>query len=383
MNKVLLQRICLLIIAGLLGFGQLQKVYSFQIFFHEIFMMVFILLSYKEIVRQMSRLNKSTLCRYSCMFVAYLFVVTVLQFLWISPPLVFVGLLYGARLVLYGLFAATVYAQYQKKLFSQNELQFLILITTTILVLAGLLQYFFIPDLRLLRFAGWDDHYLRLTSTLLDPSFTGIILLLGSITAFYTLASNYSRKMVMILGIHLVALFLTYSRATYLAGLVWILALAIHMPSLRKLMSWLIIAGGIIIALLPRPASEGARLERFSSIRARYVNITSTLQSMKAQDWIIGKGWYLALADRELNNTVTTVSHSSSPDNSFLHVLQSLGVIGLVVFVRILRTVWKNITVQGQAVLLAVCVASLFSQVLFYPFLMILLPYTLFLQRKT
>lgn len=382
MNKLFLQRVSLLSIAGLLGFGQLQKLDGVPVFLHEIVMISFVILSSQEIVKRLQDAKNNAMLQPSFVFIVYLFAVTLFQLIWSPISTVAIGFLYGARLILYGLFALSVFTMLKQKSLQYNELRLLVILTTFIVAVAGLFQFFFLPDLRILRFSGWDDHYLRLTSTLLDPSFTGILLFLGSATLLHRLFSKYSHKLLALFGITVLALFLTYSRGTYLACASWLIVLSLYLPKVRKLFFWMILVGAVIIALLPRPASEGARLERIASIQARIVNITSTLQSMKAKDWVIGKGWYIAFAEREVNNTLTTVSHSSSPDNSFLHVLQSLGLIGFGLFLWILHVIWRNISVQGKAILVAVSVASLFSQILFYPFMMILLPYTLFLNRK-
>lgn len=383
MNKTFLQRVSLLSIAGLLGLGQLQKLDGVPIFLHEVVMICFVIFSSSEVVKRLRDTNKNAILQPSFMFIIYLFAVTLIQLIWSPISIVTIGLLYGARLIVYGLFALSVYSMLKQKSLQYNELGLLVVITTCIVAVAGLLQFLFLPDLRVLRFSGWDDHYLRLTSTLLDPSFTGILLFLGGVTLLHRLLSKYSHKILLLFAITVLALLLTYSRGTYLACASWLIVLSLYLSKVRKLFFWMILIGAVMIVLLPRPASEGARLERITSIQARIVNTTSTLQSMKVKDWVIGKGWYIAFADREVNNTVTTVSHSSSPDNSFLHVLQSLGLIGFGLFLWILHKIWMNISIQGKAIFVAVSIASLFSQILFYPFVMILLPYTLLLNRKT
>lgn len=383
MNKTFLQRVSLLSIAGLLGLGQLQKLDGVPIFLHEVVMICFVIFSSSEIVKRLRDTNKNTILQPSFMFIIYLFAVTLIQLIWSPISIVAIGLMYGARLLVYGLFALSVYSMLKQKSLQYNELGLLVVITTCIVAVAGLLQFFFLPDLRILRFSGWDDHYLRLTSTLLDPSFTGILLFLGGVTLLHRLLSKYSHKLLLLFSITVLAVLFTYSRGTYLACVSWLIVLSLYLPKIRRLFLWMILVGAVIIASLPRPASEGARLERITSIQARIVNITSTLQSMKVKDWVIGKGWYIAFADREVNNTLTTVSHSSSPDNSFLHVLQSLGLVGFGLFMWLLRKIWMHISIQGKAIFVAVSIASLFSQILFYPFVMILLPYTLLLNRKT
>ena len=47
----------------------------------------------------------------------------------------------------------------------------------------GILQYLIWSDLTALKYLGWDDHLLRMVGTFLDPTYLGLILVLGIIIA--------------------------------------------------------------------------------------------------------------------------------------------------------------------------------------------------------
>lgn len=385
MNKKSVLKVLLLLISGLFGLGQLQKIIltsSIQIFFHEIFMLIVICLTASNTISWSRIAKHKSIVKYPVLFSLYTLIITLLQFIWIPSSQIFLGLAYWLRLMLYEFFILAIFVLIQKGIVKKSEIRLLIINSTVFIAIFGLFQFFFYPDLRILRFSGWDDHYLRLASTLLDPSFSGIVMFLGFVTALKEYFISKSKQYVLYIFLLALAILLTYSRATYLAVFIWGSLLAWHTPTIRKKFLALLIFGCVAVLLLPRPASEGARLERLTSIQARIMNVTQTLQSFKAQEWIFGTGWYIAQSNRTINNTITTISHSSSPDNSFLHILQSTGAVGFTIFILWLKSIWKSLTQNGKALLVAVCVASIFSQILFYPFVMILLAYSLIDAQK-
>src|SRR3989344_2158874 len=129
----------------------------------------------------------------------------------------------------------------------------------------GLVQYLLVPDTRFLAALNWDDHYYRLLSTLLDPNFTGIILVLGLILLY--LSRPVSKRL---LVLHFLALLLTYSRGSYLALLVAGVAIA----AFKKKFKLILFIPLFLLSLLflPRPGGEGVKLERTFSIQQRLDN---------------------------------------------------------------------------------------------------------------
>ena len=92
--------------------------------------------------------------------------------------------LYLIRLTVYILFLISLRLTFQKK---PMALRMLVTTLGLLYVWFGLIQYAFLPDTRFLFNLGWDDHYYRLMSTLLDPNFAGMIFVL-------TFAYIYSLK---------------------------------------------------------------------------------------------------------------------------------------------------------------------------------------------
>ncbi|MEK7458078.1 MAG: hypothetical protein AAB612_01130, partial [Patescibacteria group bacterium] len=285
-----------------------------------------------------------------------------------------IGVMFFSRLVVYSVFCLSLIALVRTRLVQRSEILRLSLVSTTLIAVAGLLQYFVIPDVRGLRFFGWDDHYFRAVSTLLDPSFTGIIVLIGFLISLQYFVKKRSTPIVLIAIAHFAALLLTYSRASFIALGAALIFLALQYNRLRKGVLFIFCLGVIGIFFLPRPASEGARLERLASVRARAVNTVNALQQLSPITLLIGNGWYLTNADRQTNNTITVISHSSSPDNSFLHVLQSAGIGGLIALVVLGYALFQSSrSLSLRTSLVAITVASFMNQVLFYPWILLIL----------
>lgn len=370
-------RILLLVLAGLMGLGQLQKIQlsnTSALYYHDIVIMAVVVLSLPFLQHTWKWFIQKDWAQWLFRFMAIVAISLVVAYMRYPVQTWTIGLLYVGRLVLYGAFGFSLIAFVRKHIVQRSEILGLSLFTTTLIAIAGLFQYVVIPDVRVLRFTGWDDHYFRVISTLLDPSFTGIIILIGFFISLQFFVKKRSAHIVLIAILHFAALLLTYSRASFVALGVALIFLALQYNSLRKGVFLIFCVGIVGVLLLPRPASEGARLERLASVRARTVNTVNALQQLSPITLLIGNGWYLTNADRQSNNTITVISHSSSPDNSFLHVLQSTGIgglIALVVFGYALFRSSKSLSLRTSLVVISI--ASLMNQVLFYPWILLIL----------
>lgn len=253
----------------------------------------------------------------------------------------------------------------------------------------GFLQYFFIPDTRFLQFLGWDDHYYRLVSTLLDPAFTGILFIL----TFWLLQMIGQQKTVLkvdatatkifsflnvpISVLLTIGLALTYSRASYLAF--GVSAVFVIFTFLRTKQKGLILVSIFCTCLLlaslpflPRPDGEGVKLERTSTIISRTSTFQSGLAELHGYRWLIGKGLFTS------NNSLTQAnfSHTRLPDSWLMMMLQGTGVIGLGLFLATtvhtyLHTYKKNQWFWIGAV--AVGIHGLFNASMMYVFVWIFL----------
>ena len=255
-----------------------------------------------------------------------------------------------------------------------------LLLSGLALTVFGLTQYLIIPDLTQLKWLGWDDHFYRLVGTFLDPGFTGVMLIL---TLFLGLEVKLGKLVKFLaVGLPLVALPLTYSRASYLAlfaaGLVYLLA--------KKKAKIALATGGIFLLalpLLPRPGGEGVNLTRLYSITSRMESWRNALV-IASDHPIFGVGFnLLRYAQRDygwLDEDWQTSHGGAGIENLYLFVLATTGIVGLAVYLNLLVRMFmlgKRALGRGKiprpailASLTAVSVSALFNNTWFYPWIM-------------
>ncbi len=293
-----------------------------------------------------------------------------------------------------------------------------------LLTLFGWLQYLIFPDLTRMDYFGWDDHFYRLTGTLLDPNFFGALMVIGlglelchpepgitgegSPGGFFARAQNdaasFFKK-----TFYLITLGLTYSRSSYIAwlvllfgwginkifapihlqgdpsatrrgrevnkhlggGLVKILTLPLRI-FVRSLTAysvyfWLTVSA-IIFILLPRPAGEGGNLARTASIVGRLDNINQSQEIIRKYP-IVGVGFNnYRLAVKEAGFPVENIdtNHAAGgADNSFLFVWATTGILGLIAFI------WLISSLRPWWLILPIVIHSLFNHSLFYPWVLL------------
>lgn len=271
--------------------------------------------------------------------------------------------LYLIRVMLYGSLIASF-----KKLNSnndQNKITHMVLSMVIVgLALGGIVQYLVYPDMRYLVEFGWDNHLYRAIGTLFDPNFLGLMMVLGII-----FTSQQKKLALPLTGIIIICLILTYSRASYLSlgvvGIIW----AIKTKKWRELAIALMIGVTVLFAL-PQRGGEGNMLLRSSSVTRRAESNQKAIEVFKKNP-LFGIG-FNAYKQVVLKSDSKTTSHPSSPDNSFLLILATSGIIGMGAFLYLVRWVVSQYK-DDQVVMLsliAVAIHSLFNNSLFYPWVM-------------
>lgn len=224
----------------------------------------------------------------------------------------------------------------------------------TCLGVFGIVQYFLYPNLRNLYYLGWDPHLYRLFSTLFDPNFTGIVLVLTILLGVHlwvegshAFKKRSSQLLILAIVTTLMALILTYSRSSYLSFIVGFIVLS------KRFISWRWIVGGIlvfvlILYMLPRTYGEGVRLERTSTIFSRIEGYQSAFTIIRNHP-LIGVGFNsYRYAQRQMGylpaDDWEDVHSGSGTDNSFLFVWATTGIGGLVSFMWMLYTLATNQT---------------------------------------
>lgn len=274
--------------------------------------------------------------------------------------------LYLARLVIYLLFVITVVKTKPKTYLMPTGLA----ITGTLIGVWGIIQYALIPDTRFLHIFGWDNHYYRLISTLLDPAFTGMLLVLT--IGWWQFPKVFPRLPLIFKQISqavlVVAIAATFSRASYLA--LWAFLLLQFVG--RKIKMTFLIAMIVIFAaslvMLPKPGGEGVNLARTSTGEARLGNAWQNLLVLHGNQWLWGRGLFNSATSVQYK----TPDHAQLPDSLPILVLNATGVGGtllalLVIFKwlpywRRQNSVWTNL-------LIAVLIHSLFNNTFLQPFI--------------
>ncbi|MBI4028919.1 MAG: O-antigen ligase family protein [Candidatus Blackburnbacteria bacterium] len=301
-----------------------------------------------------------------------------------------VGVSYLVRLGLYTLLYFAV-ADFVIKARNMGKIKAIIydsfIVCGMFFAILGLLGYLIYPDARALSEFGWDNHYYRLIGPLLDPAFTGILLVLFLILV--TLRRWSGRKEqafgVILFFLGWIALSLTYSRASYAGALAFFAAAFIARRNFK------ILAGGALLfvatlLLLPHPeASAGTNLARTQTISSRFSNYEEALQvGLKSPVFGVGYNLYSlalqgALQGRTLQGWEGKITHNGSGvHSSFLFVFATTGIAGLIVYsylwFKILVLGWnRRRTVVGLALFCstaALLVESVFDNSLFYPWVM-------------
>lgn len=271
-------------------------------------------------------------------------------------------LLYIARFVAYSMFTVSINFDTELK---KNALEIL-WSSGVMIALLGLGQYFLYPNLRNLSYLGWDPHEFRVFSTLFDPNFTGIVLVLTLILGAYLRSTqqqkNSSFRLFLTIGsgVTFVMLLLTYSRGSFVAALG---SMAVFLISRNKFK--LFFGSGVLFLLLllilPRPGGEGVNLLRTISIGSRIENSSMALD----QFWnspIFGNG-----------------SFETTVHNGWLYILSTTGIVGfgtyLWIWRRLLKTNLKTFKKNPHFELLlvsfvAIGIHSIFDNSLFYPHVM-------------
>lgn len=263
-----------------------------------------------------------------------------------------------------------------------------LLLIGEIFVLLGYIQFVYYPDLGNLFYLGWDIHLGRLFSTFLDPNFAGAFLVLFILLISQNLmiakdnVNKYMYKIYLLIPlwiVTLIAILLTYSRSAVIMLLVG-LGIILYFNKLRKFMIFCSILIVALVVLFSNTKVEGLNPLRVASSEARLVTANQAI-SIVAKKPILGVGFnayrYAQIKYGTRSAYGASLSNADAgTDNSFLFVLVTTGIVGLVVFVyfwiKILKFAYQGIrdnepyAILVFASLISLFVDSLFINSLFY-----------------
>ena len=268
-----------------------------------------------------------------------------------------------------------------------------LLLTGILLALGGFYLFTIFPDFTEagLTELGWDPHIGRLSGTWFDPNliagaFTFLLALLGS---KLLLQKKLSKKIILLLvaGILLTALFLTYSRSGLLA--LGVSGLLLGLVQSRKLLIGLLVIGILGIFVSERLAERVDELtQSVSSLSSESQQVLDPTAELRTESWqeglrvwqenpIFGTGYG---AYKFHQNFTSEDSHAvTGSDSSLLNVAAMTGTIGLVTFLIFLFSLVKDAwsarkTTIGLGFLAGVAgllVHSIFVNSLLFPPLML------------
>lgn len=266
---------------------------------------------------------------------------------------------------------------------SKEKKQFvekLMLIGGCSIVFIGFVQLLYYPSLKNLYYLGWDEHLNRLFSTFLDPNFASVFFALFSVFLLQKSLSFIEQKQkgkiigsVILFLFSVSALFLTYSRTGYTVFLVSFLVTLCYQKNRLVLFTactLLLICGYV---LLPHRL-EGNNLLRTASTYAR-ISTDQHAITIFEKNPIFGIGFnayrYAQFRYGFLQGSDWITTHSGSgPENSFLLVLATTGIIGSIAYVYLLIQLGHYFKKEHRALWMGFLVSGLFLNSLFYPFLL-------------
>lgn len=268
----------------------------------------------------------------------------------------------------------------------KNNIQKILIFSGLTLAVSGLIQFFFLPDLRFLTAEGWDPHYFRTVSTFLDPNFAGAYFVLTLILmtslqkrslrlTWQSKSANSQASLILLSILIYVALLTTFSRSSYLMFLVGGAILAFFQKSkklfLTTIILFLILILGfqIYIQLVASPRN----IDREQSASFRF-NTWEQGAILFQKFPIFGVGfnaYRYGLKEFNLGDEQFLKSHgASSNDSSLLFVTSTTGIVGLTAYLIFLMSLFKysypKNLVLGSA-LGGLLIHSIFSNSLFYP----------------
>ncbi len=259
----------------------------------------------------------------------------------------------------------------------KEQIPLVLICAGSIMAVLGFGQLLLFPNLSSLVVNGWDPHYLRVVSTLLDPNFLG-----GFLTLIFLTILSFSRPPFRraLLAIIYAAILLTFSRSAYLSFGITLLTFSFLRKSPKMALVTLFLVGGLGLGYLgyQSAVAQPRGINRQQSAQYR-VDSWQTGWKMFTSAPVLGVGfnaYRYALTEYNLAPTMFTQSRGASAnDSSLLFVLSTTGIIGFLAFLFFLTSLARQNTLL-LAGLAGIVAQSFFINSLFYPWMLIWLVLT-------
>ena len=289
-------------------------------------------------------------------------------FLWLLLTSIFrnniISFLYLFRLMFYPLFF--LYAKQLK--INKNIIEKVLHVFIVLTLMTSFVQYFLYPDLRNLIYLGWDPHLNRMFGTFFDTSIAAAIY--SIIFLFLFRSKKYLFSI-----FPLVCLILTFSRSAYL---VFGLTLLINflLKNYIKYVLLIIVSFLLIFVIVPKQFGMGVGLTRNFSIFSRITDYKNAL-TIWGKYPLTGIGYnrianikkQMKIFNQKENIPVNSAGSFSS---SYLIILVTSGIIGLLGFLEVLVKLWKD-NYNMRPIILFIILLSFTDNIILHPFIMFLL----------
>lgn len=267
-----------------------------------------------------------------------------------------VGSLYFGRLCLYFIYFFYLHYHVLKNKSFSRTIKNGVFIIAILTIISTFIQYFLYPDLRNLFYQGWDPHLYRTFGVFFDTSIS------AAIFGVFLLVVN--QPFIRIIYLLLVAL--SFSRSIYLGLTITLIYLFIQQKQFKKIVLFLAIFIALIF-VIPKPSGEGVNLKRLYSINSRSVDYMQGIALWKNKPFI-GYGYNRIRYVKNSDSLHSGAGYSSS----FLTILVSSGIFGLISFVWVLWNL-RRLNKFAPILLIFVSIISLFDNVILHPFILFLL----------
>lgn len=323
-----------------LSLGQLGRInvgtHIVGIYIWDILIVIFLLL-YLFTKKSVVNLKSAPMFyRLLCLFLIWCIVPAInsIKYIGISSDFM-ISVSYLIRLMAYTLFGFVLFVEMRNKLFLKTIIVSSF-VTGLIISLLGFIQLILFPDLSKLDVSlMWDPHKNRLVSTLLDPNFTSIILLICLSFGLLLLKQYRGKKILLGMLVILCAIFLTYSRSGWLALGVFILIIGALRYRWLLLVSFLLFFSSYFF--VPRIQTRLVGItDPSDSFYHRFESWNNALTVIN-QEPLIGLGYnsyrYIqsSLGLFDYNNDLGNRS-GAGVDSSLLLIWATTGILGLSIY---------------------------------------------------
>lgn len=285
-----------------------------------------------------------------------------------------IGFLYLMRFVSYIGFFKLIRVYLVQDSENANKIFQYLYANLVILMIFGWIQFFYYYDLTKFTVWGWDDHLYRLTGTLFDPAYMGLLMVIGALLSLDNYLKAKNKSFLLAFSLFSITVGYTYSRASYMAVFVGLLYYIFTQR--KKIFIPLSIVGIILgISILPNFPGVGSQLSRTFSIFARLQNYRETVE-IWFKNPLFGIGFNNLCAARKMYlGDISYQSHAcSGSDSSILFILATMGLAGILVFWGVFSELLRKIKhsellIVTKSILIAVFIHAVFSNSLFYPWI--------------